>query len=98
VHFPVIFYVYIYTETMKEDLVQTWDECLGPKELPTCEAPTKTGLTYTGGTHFERNGQAKPVKENTRCYTIGNSYKGPTKIMAPCMGGKVTGDKYAEAI
>jgi len=83
---------------MKEDLVQTWDECLGPKELPTCEAPTKTGLTYTGGTHFERNGQAKPVKENTRCYTIGNSYKGPTKIMAPCTGGKVTGDKDAEAI
>jgi len=83
---------------MKEDMVQARDECLGPKELQTRKAPTKTGSTYAGGTHFECNGQAKPVKENTWCYTIGNSYGGLKKIMAPCTGRKVTGDKDAKAI
>ena len=35
--------------------------------------PVKDGDGYTGGTAFERNVRADPVKKGTRCYTIGNS-------------------------
>lgn len=77
---------------MKEDLIQVRDKCLGPKELRTRAAPTKKGPAYQGGTHFERNDRANPVKPNTRCYTIGNTFEGPTKIMAPCKDGKLARD------
>ena len=85
---------------MKDDLISVRDQCLGPKELRTREAPTKIGSAYQGGTHFERNDRANPVKPNTRCYTIGNTFEGPTKIMAPGKHGKAAregqeGDKEA---
>ena len=88
----------IYTTKMKEDLLQVRDECLGPKELRTRAAPVKIGSVYQGGTHFERNDRANPVKPNTRCYTIGNTYEGPTKIMAPCKDGKLAGDRDTELL
>jgi len=46
---------------------------------------------YMGGTAFERNDRANPVKKGTRCYTIGNSAEGPTRIMAPNKNAKAIG-------
>jgi hypothetical protein len=83
---------------MKDDLVRVRDRCLGPKELRTRAAPTKIGQAYHGGTHFERSDRANPVKAGTRCYTIGNTFEGPTKIMAPCKDGKMGGDGDMEAL
>jgi hypothetical protein len=88
----------IYSKEMKEDLTSVRDKCLGPKELRTRAAPTKIGSAYQGGTHLERNDRANPGKPNTRCYTIGNTFEGPTKIMAPCKDGKLTGDGDTEAL
>ena len=83
---------------MKKDLIDIRDKCLGPKELRTRAAPTKIGTAYQGGTHFERSERANPVKPGTRCYTIGNTFESPTKIMAPCKDGKMGGDGDMEAL
>jgi hypothetical protein len=72
--------------------------CLGPKERRSRAAPTKISGVYQGGTHFERSDRANPVKPGTRCYTIGNTFEGPTKIMAPCKDGKMGGDGDMEAL
>ena len=96
--FSEIFHSKIYSEKMKHDIISVRDTCLGPKELRTRAAPIKIGSKYLGGTHFERNDGANPVKPNTRCYTIGNTFEGPTKIMAPCKDGKLTGDGNMEAL
>lgn len=50
---------------MRDDLIRVRDKSLGPKELWTRVAPTKIGPKYQGGTHFERNDQANPVKTGT---------------------------------
>lgn len=83
---------------MKDNLINVRDKCLGPKELRTQAAPRKIGSKYQGGTTFERNDRANPVKPNTRCYTIGNTFEGPTKIMAPCKDGKLAGDGDTESL
>ena len=83
---------------MMDDLIGVRDDCLGPKELRSREGPTKIGGTYQGGTHFERSERANPVKPDTRCYTLGNMFEGPTKIMAPCKDGKMGGDGDTEAL
>jgi hypothetical protein len=83
---------------MKDDMICVRDKCLGPKDLRTRAAPTRIGTKYQGGTHFERNDRANPVKPNTRCYTIGNSFEGPTKIMAPCKDGKLVDDGGTEPL
>ena len=62
---------------MMEDLVHVGDDCLGPKELQTRAWSTKIGGVYQGDTYFERSDRANPVKPGTRCYTIGNTFKGP---------------------
>jgi hypothetical protein len=72
-----------------EDLNAARDKCLGPDELITRNKAVKSGGVYQGGVAFERNSRACPVKRNTRCYTVGNSYEGPTKIMAPNKNAKV---------
>jgi hypothetical protein len=88
----------IYPNKMKDDLIHVRDDCLGPKELRTRAGPTKLGQAYHGGTRFERSERANPVKPGTRCYTIGNTFEGPTKIMAPCKDGKMGGDGDTEAL
>ena len=73
--------------------------CLGPRDQYSRCAPTKTATgKYTGGAAIERNPRAIPVHINTRCYTIGNSYKNQTKIMAPCAADKVRGDQDKEVL
>lgn len=74
---------------MMEDLNAARDKCLGPDQLITRSKAVKSGGVYQGGVAFERNSRACPVKPNTRCYTVGNSYEGPTKIMAPNKNTKV---------
>ena len=83
---------------MMDDLIHVRDDCLGPKALRTRAGPTKIGTAYQGGTHFERSDRANPVKPGTRCYTLGNSFEGPTKIMGPCKDGKMGGDGDMEAL
>ena len=83
---------------MKHDIISIRDKCLGPKELRTRARPTKLGSKYSGGTHFERCDGADPVKPNMRCYTIGNTFEGPTKIMAPCKDGKLAENGDREAL
>lgn len=73
---------------MMDNLNAARDKCLGPDELITRNKAAKSGGVYQGGVAFERNGRACPVKRNTRCYTVGNSYEGPTKIMAPNKNAK----------
>ena len=81
-----------------EDLVRVRDDCLGPKELRTRGRSTKIGGVYQGGTRFERSDRANPVKPGTRCYTIGNTFEGPTEIMGPCKDGKMSGDGDVESL
>jgi len=83
----------------KTNLIGAGDRCLGPKQARTtqCAAKASNG-SWLGGVAFERNSRANPVKPHTRCYSIGNSFEGPTKIMAPCAGNKMTGARDLEAI
>jgi len=73
---------------LKEVITKSRDLCIGPSEDVTRDNPVKNGDGYTGGTAFERNVRADPVKKGTRCYTIGNSAEGPTRIMAPNKNAK----------
>jgi hypothetical protein len=88
----------LHSAEAKERLRNFRDRCLGPVELRSREKPTRQGNKWIGGVHFERNFRAKPVKSNTRCYTVGNSYESPTKIQAPCATGKFEGDDDIEVI
>ena len=60
--------------------------------------PRKSRDGYTGGIAFERNDFAKPVKNGTRCYTLGNSAEGPTLLMAPNKGAKVMATSDEESL
>ena len=89
----------MYTREEKEALLSARDCCLGKKEDRTRQSPTKMpDGTFIGGTAFERNKRANPVKPDTRCYSIGNSFETPTKIMAPCADNKITGDMDADVL
>lgn len=77
------------TADMEEAITKIRDLCIGPLEEVSRDKPQESRGHYTGGIAFERNERAQPVKEGTRCYTIGNSAEGPTQIMAPNKGAKV---------
>lgn len=85
-------------EEEKKRQLEARDNCLGPRTTRTRTLSHSGHGKTTGGTKFECVGNAHPVKSNTRCYSIGNSFKGPTKIQAPCADGKVMGDADIEAI
>jgi len=76
---------------LKEAIIECLDQYIGPAEEVSRSMPQKTRDGYTSGIAFERNDLAKPVKKGTRCYTIGNSAEGPTLIMVPNKGAKITG-------
>ncbi|KAJ7053680.1 hypothetical protein C8F01DRAFT_1260311 [Mycena amicta] len=73
---------------------------LGPPSARTSQRPTNEmvdGETkLVGGIAYERTAIAKPVKDGGRSYTLGPSYEGPTKMVAPVASFKV-GDPDAEA-
>lgn len=74
---------------MEEAIMKIRDLCIGLLEEVSHNKPQESRGHYTGGIAFERNKRAQPVKEGTRCYTIGNLAEGPTQIMAPNKGAKV---------
>jgi hypothetical protein len=81
------------------NLLHARDLCLGKKEERSRDRATRMpDGTYVGGTAFERNKRANPVKANTRCFSVGNSFEAPTKIMAPCADNKITGNDDADAV
>ena len=81
------------------NLIHARDMCLGKKEERTQDRATKTwDGRYTGGTAFERNKRANPVKPNIRCFSISSSFESPTQIMAPCADNKITGEEDADAV
>jgi hypothetical protein len=88
-----------YTDAEAESLILARDLCLGKKEERTRDGATKTwDGRYIGGTAFERNKRANPVKPNIRCFSIGSSFESPTRIMAPCADNKIAGEEDAVAI
>ena len=49
------------------------------------------GSKYTGGIAFERSRYAVSVEENSRTYTLAQSYQVQRNITGPCVGSKVQG-------
>lgn len=89
----------ILTREDKSSVIDARDLCLGNKEDRTPDRAVKLDKeTWSGGVAFERNRRAKPVKPNTRCYSLGNSFETQTKIMAPCANNKITGARDEEAV
>lgn len=66
---------------------------MGPTESITLDPPVRhEDGTWTGGLAIERgDGRCKPVKDNTRCYTIANSYQSQKGIWAPAQTSKING-------
>jgi hypothetical protein len=74
----------------KANLRLATDQAMGNKEDITLEPPfLKPDGTWTGGLAIERGCQ--PVKQNTRCYTIANSFQSQRGTWAPTQGSKVNG-------
>jgi len=89
----------ILTREDKSSVIDARDLCLGNKEDRTPNRTVKLDKeTWSGGTAFERNRCAKPIKPNTRCYSVGNSFESQTRIMAPCASNKITGARDEEAV
>ena len=86
------------TADMKQTITECRDRCIGPPEEVSRSMPRKSRDGYTGGIAFERNDFAKPVKNGTRCYTLGNSAEGPTLLMAPNKGAKVMATSDEESL
>ncbi|KAJ7875413.1 hypothetical protein B0H13DRAFT_2348154 [Mycena leptocephala] len=76
--------------TAKANLRHATDEAMGNKDNITLEPPVlKPDGTWTGGLAIERG--CEPVKQNTRCYTIANSFQSQRGTWAPTQGSKVNG-------
>ena len=83
---------------MTDRMLAIRDRVIGPRHLRTRTVPSKgADGKLQGGTPFEHQ-RASPVHPGTRCFGIGNSYEGPTKIMAPHKGDKVKGEEDKESL
>ncbi|KAF7350556.1 hypothetical protein MSAN_01615300 [Mycena sanguinolenta] len=79
-------------EADKEALRKVAEAVIGPRESVSLQAPMhKDDGTWVGGLAFERSDACKPVKHNTRCYTIANSYQTARGTWAPASSSKVCG-------
>ncbi|KAI0039292.1 hypothetical protein FA95DRAFT_1612685 [Auriscalpium vulgare] len=83
-----------------EQLDAARQRILGPKNQRTLSKSvlnSETG-TYTGGTAFERSGNAHPVR-GARAYNLGIGYEIPTQLMAPSAGNKGSPEQgYSEGL
>jgi hypothetical protein len=68
-----------------QEYQQIRDDIIGPAELVTLESGTEDG----GGIAFERNSWITPVKEDGRCYTIGQSHQHSRGLVSPNAAGKI---------
>lgn len=79
-----------FSEELKQGLRTAVDQAMGPKEDITLDPPVcQADGTWTGGLAIERG--AKPVKANTRCYTLANSYQAPKSTWSPAVNAKING-------
>jgi hypothetical protein len=93
--FELIFVLYreLISDEAKTNLRAATEAAMGPRELITLKPPVRNADgSWTGGLAIERgDGRCTPVKPNTRCYTIANSYQTQKGIWAPAQGSKVNG-------
>ncbi|KAJ7127687.1 hypothetical protein C8R44DRAFT_873501 [Mycena epipterygia] len=79
-----------FPQELKTNLKTAVEKAMGPSELITLEPPVcNTDGTWKGGLAFEHG--AKPVKPDTRCYTLANSYQAPKETWSPAANAKING-------
>ncbi|KAJ7697017.1 hypothetical protein B0H17DRAFT_1197749 [Mycena rosella] len=81
------------SQEARTQLQEAADAAMGPSESITLEAPVRDAEgNWSGGLAIERgDGRCKPVKEDTRCYTLANSYQSQKGIWSPAQTSKVNG-------
>ncbi|RDB25403.1 hypothetical protein Hypma_008134 [Hypsizygus marmoreus] len=81
-----------FTEEEKQNLTRSRDECLGPREQRSPEAPVVSSaqIHVSGGLPIEQGRDVKCIK-NTRAYTLANSTQPVKHRSAPAAGSKMQG-------
>ncbi|KAJ7679693.1 hypothetical protein B0H17DRAFT_1206482 [Mycena rosella] len=79
------------SQEARTQLQEAADAAMGPSESITLEAPVRDAEgNWSGGLAIERgDGRCKPVKKDTRCYTLANSYQSQKGIWSPAQTSKV---------
>ncbi|KAJ7934024.1 hypothetical protein B0H13DRAFT_2306049 [Mycena leptocephala] len=84
---------HLIAHTDKANLLAATKAAMGPSELITLNPPVRDATgEWIGGLAIERgDGRCNPVKPDTRCYTIANSYQSQKGTWAPAQASKVNG-------
>ncbi|KAJ7638068.1 hypothetical protein B0H17DRAFT_1149274 [Mycena rosella] len=85
------------SQEARTQLQEAADAAMGPSESITLEAPVRDAEgNWSGGLAIERgDGRCKPVKEDTRCYTLANSYQSQKGIWSPASQSQYCALQYS---